>query len=59
LISSLVPTPKYAVSDRWFDIALGGSLRKIGPVSFAKELSRKAALALSPNSRKLEGETNG
>jgi alcohol dehydrogenase (cytochrome c)/quinohemoprotein ethanol dehydrogenase len=29
--------------DRWFDIVLGGSLRKVGMVSFAKELSRKDA----------------
>jgi len=29
--------------DRWFDIVLGGSLRKLGMVSFAKELSRNDA----------------
>jgi quinohemoprotein ethanol dehydrogenase len=34
---------KTLANDRWFDIVLGGSLRKIGMVSFAKELSRKDA----------------
>jgi alcohol dehydrogenase (cytochrome c)/quinohemoprotein ethanol dehydrogenase len=29
--------------DQWFDVVLGGSLRKVGMVSFAKELSRKDA----------------
>jgi quinohemoprotein ethanol dehydrogenase len=34
---------KTLANDSWFDIVLGGSLRKIGMVSFAKELSRKDA----------------
>jgi mono/diheme cytochrome c family protein len=34
---------KTLANDRWFDIVLGGSLRKVGMVSFAKELSRKDA----------------
>jgi alcohol dehydrogenase (cytochrome c)/quinohemoprotein ethanol dehydrogenase len=34
---------KTLANDNWFDIALGGSLRKAGMVSFAKELSRKDA----------------
>jgi quinohemoprotein ethanol dehydrogenase len=34
---------KTLANNRWFDIVLGGSLRKIGMVSFAKELSRKDA----------------
>jgi quinohemoprotein ethanol dehydrogenase len=31
---------KTLANDRWFDVVLGGSLRKAGMVSFAKELSR-------------------
>jgi quinohemoprotein ethanol dehydrogenase len=34
---------KTLANDQWFNIVLGGSLRKIGMVSFAKELSRKDA----------------
>jgi PQQ-dependent dehydrogenase (methanol/ethanol family) len=34
---------KTLANDRWFDIVLGGSLRKAGMVSFAKELSRNEA----------------
>src|SRR6266508_4291096 len=33
--------------DRWFDVVLGGSLRKVGMVSFVKELSRKDATDIS------------
>jgi hypothetical protein len=29
--------------NQWFDIVLGGSLRKVGMVSFVKELTRKDA----------------
>ncbi|HKQ76357.1 MAG TPA: PQQ-dependent dehydrogenase, methanol/ethanol family [Blastocatellia bacterium] len=34
---------KTLASDRWFDIVLGGRLRKLGMVSFAREISRKDA----------------
>jgi quinohemoprotein ethanol dehydrogenase len=34
---------KTLANDRWFDVVLGGSLRKAGMVSFAKELSRNDA----------------
>jgi quinohemoprotein ethanol dehydrogenase len=34
---------KTLANDQWFNIVLGGSLRKIGMVSFAQELSRKDA----------------
>jgi alcohol dehydrogenase (cytochrome c)/quinohemoprotein ethanol dehydrogenase len=34
---------KTLANDSWFDIVLGGKLRKLGMVSFAKELSRKDA----------------
>jgi alcohol dehydrogenase (cytochrome c)/quinohemoprotein ethanol dehydrogenase len=34
---------KTLANDRWFDVVLGGSLRKAGMVSFAKELSRNEA----------------
>jgi mono/diheme cytochrome c family protein len=42
----ILPDLRYSktlASDSWFDIVLGGSLRKVGMVSFAKELSRKDA----------------
>jgi hypothetical protein len=34
---------KTLANDSWFDIVLGGKLRKAGMVSFSKELSRKDA----------------
>ena len=40
----LLPDLRYSSAlkdNRWFDVVLGGSLRKIGMVSFATELSRK------------------
>jgi PQQ-dependent dehydrogenase (methanol/ethanol family) len=42
----VLPDLRYSKSlanDGWFDIVIGGSLRKVGMVSFAKELSRKDA----------------